>query len=181
MFATLIFSPRQHRIFLADDELNRLFSALDADGSGDLSFEEFVEIVVHHRQLTQLSLVNDNRPSLMIMKNNMLIPGKLWPDAPFRCYWDCLVAIFILWYTIVVPLEIMRYERGDDEHCFKGWGYFLDAVGTLIFLADVGIVMNTIMAPSYLQPATMFTVDRKVLLRKRIRSPFFIIDVPCGP
>eukprot|EP00659_Diplonema_papillatum_P013543 gene13543-20860_t len=45
-------------VFLSEDELHKLFSSVDIDGSGGIDFHEFLTLMSRHREANQLALLD---------------------------------------------------------------------------------------------------------------------------
>eukprot|EP00662_Eupelagonemidae_sp_cell21_P008559 gene8559-1440_t len=109
-------------IFLGGEELAQLFQILDSDDSGELSFDEFIEVVVQQKQLAQLSLLSEDRDSSRRLQENLrLRPWAVWPDSWARCAWDAATLCSALFFVIVVPLEAaLRPPSYEHAPCTAG-------------------------------------------------------------
>ena len=85
------------------DELRRLVKEMDPDGDGDLTFEQFLTLMVRHKETNKYKV--DSMPSDTSSHLFQALRGKkgrFQPDAPWRWAWESVLTLGTLYYVLVI-------------------------------------------------------------------------------
>lgn len=99
---------------------------------------------------------DDSRPS-----------GIIYPTDAWKQRWDMSIALLILYAACSVPIRIAFHSDAE------GWMWYLEVLGSLIFLADLSFAFRT----AYIADSGQWETGRW-LIAKRYLSGWFWVDGP---
>eukprot|EP00756_Hemistasia_phaeocysticola_P011855 Hpha_TRINITY_DN15149_c3_g3::TRINITY_DN15149_c3_g3_i1::g.129960::m.129960 len=156
-------------MFLSEEELQVLFTAVDTDDSGYIDFNEFLALMVNQREANQLALLESGERMTfsMLQEGSRLKSWKQWPDSTPVVIWEMVILVAAVFFYLIVLLE-------DAGATTVHWSFrippaivlLLDVVLRSVAIARVKGTNNDIIVTTF--PEVFFDY---------IKSPLAIVDL----
>jgi hypothetical protein len=167
---------------VSDNEIEELMKEIDADNSGEIDFEEFMQAVEksNSRTFDEMNKAIEERVFGKQTNTRELLPGEdgyanpnagcglLHPDTHRRKLYD-LVQLTLLFYTMFeVPLQIAFADEPQPGELL----FAIDLGVWIFFVIDLVVQMHTY----YLSGRTGLWVSDATKVRARYFRTWFIVD-----
>eukprot|EP01063_Lacrimia_lanifica_P013975 TRINITY_DN2058_c0_g3_i1.p1 TRINITY_DN2058_c0_g3~~TRINITY_DN2058_c0_g3_i1.p1 ORF type:complete len:771 (+),score=277.93 TRINITY_DN2058_c0_g3_i1:241-2553(+) len=158
-------------VFLSQEELHGLFMSVDVDGSGEIDFREFLQLMAQHREESQLQLLEGGGEAFQQLKRASKMKHVLASDDPLTLALDIIVTITLFLFCCIILYEDIRWSQVPN-------GMPLKLIGTVIYLLDVA--RGFVTSVNYTNFDRIPVDDRSIVWRQYIASKRFKIDVLSG-
>ena len=163
----------------AVEHMELLIKTADADGSGEVNRQEFVNMIASLSQSSETETIFDNVAQEMMRENKKLADKKVigddesnlcHPRSPFSYQWDALIGLLLVITVWSMPLSMAFDEVRRDLLVFN-------IITDFVFLADVVKHLNT----GYVDDNEVVIMDRKRVTLHYAQTwllPDFISSIP---
>ena len=156
-------------VFQSEDELHSLFMSVDVDGSGLIDFYEFLTLIAHHREATQLALLEGGRDCFKKLKAASKMSRVIRPDDPLLWGFDIIMLL-----TIVLWLGIVTYEDVRQHNAVILDIRAVKLTLAAVYVLDIAKEMFTSRSP---EGTDTLPVDSIIFARENyLHSRRFLID-----
>eukprot|EP01012_Entosiphon_sulcatum_P055706 TRINITY_DN7810_c0_g1_i1.p1 TRINITY_DN7810_c0_g1~~TRINITY_DN7810_c0_g1_i1.p1 ORF type:complete len:709 (-),score=125.19 TRINITY_DN7810_c0_g1_i1:12-2138(-) len=90
-------------VFLNDVQLQELLDEFDANGSGEMDFSEFLQLMQRYKEVTQFRMLSDDPARQKMLQQGYKSP-YFHTDDPWRRPFDLLLLLICAYFAVVVPL-----------------------------------------------------------------------------
>ena len=156
-------------VFLSEEELHQYFASVDSDGSGEIDFQEFLQLMARHREANQLALLEGGRECFRHLQAASRLKYVIRPDDPVS--WICDLTTLI---TILFWIGVTTYEDAQGVSVTESLRYVKYPMAGLLIL-DIWRGIVTGCTP---EGADTLPVDDRAFVRKRyLTSKRFVLDL----
>ena len=130
------------------DELERLVKELDPNGNGELTFEQFLSLMVRHKENYKYKVDNKgDEAHTHLMQALRGSQRRFRPDATWRWAWESILTVASFYYvvtTFIMDCDLIAagYEAAVT-HFQKAEIIGIECVWTLLFSIDILFNFNT--------------------------------------
>ena len=154
--------------FLSEDELSELFNSVDTDGSGEIDFYEFLQLMARHREANQLALLEGGRACFLELQAASTFKHVIRADHPVNWLFDLVTLMTILYYIIVVTFDDVIVP---DIFFFRE----TKLIGSCLMVVDIFRSSIVTFTPDLADTLPMDSVE--VVRARYFRSWKFLFDV----
>jgi CRP-like cAMP-binding protein len=170
---------------LADAQLEELVEQVDADGSGDISFEEFVQLINIWKEANQFKLFKSAGASLQDKRIEDAKRVRMFlPDQKIIVAWHIVVLVCIT-YTFLITGYLITTASENDDGTFEQVREAVlvsDILASVVFALDIIVSFLTAVRVSLNGPNRTVVIDNPEEVAKRyICSPWLWIDLLAVP
>ena len=115
-------------VFLSEEELHQYFASVDSDGSGEIDFQEFLQLMAAHREGNQLSLLKGTSSYEQLLATTRM-KNVITSDAVCSYVFDVIVLVTSLFWFGIVTFENVRHNNEQYDYA--------KPVAAVIYLLDV--------------------------------------------
>ena len=156
-------------VFPSEDELSELFNSVDTDGSGEIDFHEFLQLMSRHREANQLALLEGGRECFAHLKSASMLKEVIRPDDPLNWVLDIVVLCVNVFWIGIVTYDDVR-PNSDNVRLLEA-----KLLSSAILTLDVVRGMLTSYTP---EGADTLPIDSLKHVRKRyLESKRVVFDV----
>eukprot|EP01062_Namystynia_karyoxenos_P047372 TRINITY_DN3567_c0_g1_i1.p1 TRINITY_DN3567_c0_g1~~TRINITY_DN3567_c0_g1_i1.p1 ORF type:complete len:1036 (+),score=269.71 TRINITY_DN3567_c0_g1_i1:148-3255(+) len=131
-------------VTLSKDQLADLMRCVDVDDSGEIEFNEFLLLMVMHKESQAFRILQKSEQTLEHVKAAMS-SKYLLPDERWRWGYDLVLAFAIIFYSghCIFALTV-QLDCGENDSCFPPRSVlYTEAVWSVLFIADVLLGFRT--------------------------------------